>query len=71
MNYQDIVDFILQLEGPYRWYVIGAILIILTAVITRFIFNTLKWFFMLAAVAVIIIALIHYLTPINIFQTLP
>lgn len=71
MNFQDIADFILQLEGPYRWYVISIIVIILTAILTRFIFNTLKWFFILAATAVIIITIVHYLTPIDIFQTLP
>lgn len=65
MNITDITDFFLQLEGPYRWYVISGILVILTAIITRFIFKTLKWFLIIAAAAVIIVAIIQYLTPIN------
>jgi|GEM_PF-3593318 hypothetical protein len=70
MNVNDIADFFLQLEGPYRWYVIGGILIILTAVISRFIFKTLKWFLIIAATAVVIVAIIQYFTPIDLLATL-
>ncbi len=66
----SIVDFFLQIEGPYKWYTIAIVLVIMTAVITRFIFKTLKWFLLIASAAVIIITLIHYFTPIDIFSYL-
>jgi len=70
ISFSDIADFFLQLEGPYRWYVIGGILIVLTAIITRFIFKTLKWFFIIAAFTVVVIALVHYFTPIDLMVVL-
>jgi len=39
------VSFAQQLEGPYKWYAITAIICFITAVITRLIFKTFKWFF--------------------------
>lgn len=36
-----------QLEGPYKWYVMVAVALVLTALITRFIFRTFKWFLLL------------------------
>ena len=36
-----------QLEGQYKWYVLGAVLLVITALITRFIFRTFKWFILL------------------------
>lgn len=71
MSINNIADFFLQLEGPYRWYVISGILVILTAIISRFIFKTLKWFLILAATAVIVVAFIQYLTPIDLLPTVP
>jgi hypothetical protein len=54
---QDVADFILKLEGPYKWYVIGAAVAVLTALFSRFVFQTIKWFliivFVLAIAAVI------------------
>ena len=38
---------IAQLEGPYKLYIIIAAGIILTALVTRFIFKTFKWFLLL------------------------
>ena len=43
-----------QLEGPYKWYVIGGVALILTAGITRFVFKTYKWFFLVLAIAALI-----------------
>ena len=36
-----------QLEGPYKWYVLVAVALILTGLVTRFIFKNLKWFILL------------------------
>jgi uncharacterized membrane protein YdbT with pleckstrin-like domain len=70
MSASDIVNFFLQLEGPYRWYVIGGILIVLTAIITRFIFKTFKWFLLIVAAAIVVIAIIQYFTPIDLLEVL-
>ena len=56
-----VIDFFSQLEGPYRWYTIGFVLMILTALVTRFIFKTLKWFLVLAVVAAFIFMAVEYL----------
>lgn len=53
MSGSDIIEFFLKLEGDYKWYVMGAVVVLLTAVMTRVIFKTLKWFLILAALAVI------------------
>lgn len=70
ISFQSIIDFFLKLEGPYKWYAIAVVLVVLTAIITRFIFNTLKWFLLIAFAAIIIITLIQYLTPFNILSWL-
>ncbi len=56
INFDKIAEVVLQLEGPYRWYIIGFVLVILTALVTKFIFKTIKWFFVLAALALIVLA---------------
>ncbi|MBI3255610.1 MAG: hypothetical protein HYZ63_01440 [Candidatus Andersenbacteria bacterium] len=38
-----------QLEGPYKWYVLLFIAAIITAVVTRFVFKTLKWVLLIGA----------------------
>ena len=43
------------LEGPYKWYVIGIVALILTAGITRFVFKTFKWFLLVMVLALILI----------------
>jgi len=70
IEFNDVVNFFLQLEGPYRWYVIGSILIILTAIITHFIFKTLKWFVILASAAIIGLTVVHYFTAIDLLALL-
>ena len=60
----DVVEFFVQLEGPYKWYAIGVILVVLTAFVTRFIFKTLKWFLILAAAAIIVFSIAAYLIDI-------
>lgn len=52
----DITQFAAQLEGPYKWYILGFVLVILTAVVTKFIFHTIKWFFVLFAIGLILLA---------------
>lgn len=44
MNIVDFLSLVVQqLEGPYKWYVIGLVALLLTAGITRYIFKTFKW----------------------------
>jgi hypothetical protein len=57
---QDVIDFFLKLEGPYKWYAISVALAVLTALVTRFIFKTLKWFLIIAAAAVIVVTVTNY-----------
>jgi putative flippase GtrA len=56
-----LLDLALKIEGPYKWYIIGGVIIILTALLTRFIFKTLKWFFIIAAIGIIVITVLNYL----------
>lgn len=62
MTINDIVSTLAaiaqQLEGPYKWYVIAGVALILTAIITRFIFKTLKWFFILLFIVALALGLI-------------
>lgn len=60
----ELVDFFVKLEGPYRWYVLGGVLVIITALVTRFIFKTLKWFFLIVATAVIAFTVVNYFVDI-------
>lgn len=62
MNGKDVIDFFVRLEGPYKWYVIGFVVALLTALVTRFIFKTIKWFVIIAAAGIIIITLASYFT---------
>ncbi len=43
-----------QLEGPYKWYVMAGVAVILTALITRYIFKTFKWFLLLVLVVALL-----------------
>ena len=65
MDTSSIIDFVSQLEGPYKWYVLSAVLVILTALVTRFIFKTLKWFLMIAATAIIVFTIVNYFIDIE------
>lgn len=62
----SLAEFAAALEGPYRWYILGFVLVLLTAVVTKFIFKTIKWFFMLAALVLIGLAVMKLLA-----KTLP
>lgn len=42
-----------QLEGPYKWYALLIIVGVITALVTRFVFRTLKWFLIIVALVVI------------------
>lgn len=54
MTSTDIIDFFLKLEGPYRWYALTLIAVVITGFVTHFIFKTLKWFFIIAAFGFIV-----------------
>lgn len=54
----SFTQFAKLLEGPYKWYIIAFVLMILTALVTKFIFKTIKWFFVLVALALIAIAVL-------------
>lgn len=45
------------LEGPYKWYAIAGIAALIALIMSRFIFKTLKWIFLLLLIAVAVIAL--------------
>ena len=46
--------FVSQLEGPYKWYIMGGVAVLLTAFLTRFVFRTFKWFLLLAFIAILV-----------------
>ena len=50
-----VMLFVAQLEGPYKWYIMGGVAFALTAFITRFIFKTFKWFLLLLCIAAVMI----------------
>lgn len=54
MTGQEVFQFFLNLEGPYKWYALIAIVGVITAVLTHFVFKTLKWFLLIAAFGFII-----------------
>lgn len=54
MNLNDLIAFAQEIEGPYKWYILGGIIVLLTAFLTKFVFRTLKWFVLVAALAFII-----------------
>lgn len=56
MDLSSVTDFFLQLEGPYRWYVLAAVLVIITTIVTRFVFKTVKWLMVIAALILIVMA---------------
>jgi hypothetical protein len=65
MEMSSIIEFVSQLEGPYKWYVLGGVLVVLTALVTRFIFKTLKWFLMIVAAAIIVFTIVNYFVDIE------
>jgi len=55
MTGQEILQTaFIQLEGPYKWYVLLFIAAIITGVLTRFVFKTIKWFLLIAALGVLL-----------------
>ncbi|MEX2054732.1 MAG: hypothetical protein WD972_00985 [Candidatus Andersenbacteria bacterium] len=61
MDFADVAAFVAKIEGPYKWYVIVAVISLLTAIITRVVFKTLKWFFLMVALGIVVFAIIGYL----------
>lgn len=61
MDAGELIQFFEKLEGPYKWYVIGFVLAIITAFVTRMVFKTLKWFLIIMALIVIGLAVWEYL----------
>ena len=56
MDFASVAEFFLQLEGPYRWYVLAAVLVIITSLVTRFVFKTVKWLLVIVALVLIVMA---------------
>lgn len=54
---QALQAIALQLEGPYKWYALLVIMGLITALVTRFIFRTLKWFMVIVALVVMAVYL--------------
>lgn len=57
-------DVAQQLEGPYRWHIVGAFLFITTAIVSRFIFKTFKWFVLLVLIGGLLVAGARYFVTI-------
>ncbi len=57
---QEALDFIQQLEGDYKWYVIGFVLVVITMLVTKFIFKTIKWFIIITAAAFLVFSFAYY-----------
>lgn len=54
-----------QIEGPYKWYIIAAGLFILTGIIIKVIFRTLKWFVLLLLFAALILGIFWFLQKLS------
>lgn len=55
MTLEAVVQLVFsQLEGPYKWYALLVIAGVITAVVTHFVFKTLKWVLLIGAVAIMI-----------------
>lgn len=52
-----------QLEGPYKWYVIGGVIAFITILITRYVFKTIKWLLLFVAIIVIASAAFIFFFP--------
>ena len=48
-----IGPLVTQIEGPYKWYIMGIVAFVLTGLITRFIFKTFKWFIVLLLIFIL------------------
>ena len=59
-----VSEFFLQLEGQYKWYVLALVIIVITGLVTRFIFKTLKWFIIILAVILILLAVFRIVSGI-------
>lgn len=55
-----ITTIVSHLEGDYKWYIIAAIILIIAAFITRFIFKTIKWFLVAVALGLVIFLAVLY-----------
>jgi hypothetical protein len=55
-----LLAILLTLESTYKWYVLVFFLVIVTALVTKFIFKTIKWFLLLTAFVVVIVAVLRY-----------
>lgn len=56
ISVQTLINFVTEIEGPYKWYVIAGAILLLTIIFNRLVFKTLKWVFIAIGLAVIIIA---------------
>ena len=60
MELSTIFQLVQNIEGPYKWYVIGGVIVVLTLFFTRFVFKTIKWFLLLAGIIVLLFAIVQY-----------
>jgi len=58
INLDKIIEIVGQLEGSYKWYVIGAAVFLMAAIVNQIIFKTFKWIFILVGLVIIILALL-------------
>ena len=50
-----VVALVAKLEGPYKFYVIGAVITVWTMLLTRIVFKTFKWAFIFLIMIAIVI----------------
>jgi len=55
-----VFQLVQNIEGPYKWYVIGGVIVLLALFFTRFVFKTIKWFLLLGAIAILLYAVVQY-----------
>jgi hypothetical protein len=54
---EGIIQVVQGLEGEYKFYALAIVASVITGLVTRFIFKTIKWFILLVALGGLALAL--------------
>lgn len=60
MALTDLVLIATSLEGPYKWYAIGGIVFLISAILIKIALKTVKWMLLLVCLAFVVYAILHY-----------
>lgn len=52
MILQNIIQIVGNLEGSYKRLIIGVVILVVSAIVTRFIFKTIKWFLVIGIILI-------------------